>query len=517
MNINSNHCSLQFEAEIKKVESWIKEKVFRVCGYSETVILDCLIQCIVANALPAYAKKTKIICKNECLPTKDTVIDFGKAMLEIGSGKIIISTKQLLLNCFDFAIHWMFCFLSILLVNRCSTDRVNAVLVYGIGEESIFIDGNDKRFLKYCDEGPVDVLQNGSHLFVESFSGFQSADTMRVTYSSKPLISLLKEVRLGFIGRALLLWKHIVLFVSYLIAVIRLPQLSLLAKEFAYSSISLALDKNEVIDSVILTCSNYTEQPIWIRGLSNARSHMLWYAQAWKPITYAHNNLESTVPNLRWIRVNTHWVWTISFANYLKELGLGDDIRTVGPILWYLPEVSTPDNGLIKITIFDVSPFSDEIALEIGQITNYHHPNNLFSFIRDLVSLKTDLENHFELPVLFCLKTKRGYKSLYDKAYFDYLSELDCKRIITLEDYSINLYSLISESNLVIAYPFTSATYIADMLNVPRIYYDPTKSIVRNDFADSKSLMRFANTPESLFDATINALNKTMHQKTISN
>ena len=83
---------------------------------------------------------------------------------------------------------------------------------------------------------------------------------------------------------------------------------------------------------------------------------MVWYAQNWKQICYAPDKLTSNRPNLRWIRSDVHWVWTHTFANYLSSLGLGSNFEVVGPIMWYMPEVNTPDPKIPRIVIFDNFP-----------------------------------------------------------------------------------------------------------------------------------------------------------------
>jgi polysaccharide biosynthesis PFTS motif protein len=128
-------------------------------------------------------------------------------------------------------------------------------------------------------------------------------------------------------------------------------------------------------------------------------------------------------------------------------------------------------------------------------------------FTHDLIRLKTKLEAQFRMPVVLSLKTRRGYKAAYDRSYFEHLESLRSEGVLTIKHHATNLYSLISGSHLVIAYPFTSPPYIAEWLQVPSIYYDPTATLVRQHFGDSPSLVDFANTPDSLFAAASSAIN----------
>lgn len=521
MKINSNHSNQAFNREIDNCKIWLQNKTFDACGYPSGVLLDCLVQRIAEMGHYPYALAVSILCKTSenCFPLHGAKISCTRvhgtkfssicAFMEIGSGRVIITLKQWLSNQLEFFSHWVFCLIAILTIKKTS-ENLPAVLVFGISEESLFKDGNDERFIKYCRFGPVTPLRNGKRFFIQSASKNVSSSNSDVTYSKYPLMSLLHEARLGCFGRFQLAIKHVILFFAYVLSTFRLPQLSLLGKEFAYSCISFELDKRGLIESIVLTCSNYTNQPLWLRELHRSNTHMIWYAQNWRPIAYSADKVVADLPQLRWIRVDTHWVWTHAFAEYLKELGNDKVIKVVGPIVWRLPEINVPVRDAIEIVIFDTPAFTDEIALwGGGEITNYNHPNNLRAFIKDIASLKTAIEKTFYLPIFFRLKTKRGYCPTHDRGYFDYLEKLNSLGVLTLEDPSINIYSLISRSHLVISYPFSSAAYVAEALNVSTIYYDPTKTVFRQDFSDSHSLVNFANCPEELLKAAISALSNT--------
>lgn len=513
MNINSNHSNLAFDQEVSNPKNWLQSQITDTCGYSSEVLLDRLMQRLVEIGIGPYALIVSGLCKNSSncrLPAAGTKIDCSRAFMEIGSGRITLTLKQWLSNQLDFFLHWMLCLVAILFSKRAENDDSQAILILGVAEESLFRDGNDEQFINYCRLGPILPLRNGKRIFIQSTSKNVFSCNPDITYSRNPLISFLREVKLGFLGRFQLLINHLILFFAYTFAVLRLPPLSLIGKDFAYSAISFELDKRRLIRSLILTCSCCTTQQLWMRTWRHSKVHMIWYAQNWRPIAYSVDKLISDVPNLRWMRVDTHWVWTHAFAEYLRTLGQGKDIEIVGPIVWSLPEIVTPSADAIKIVIFDVSPYHDDIALGNGEISNYNHPDNLFSFIQDTISLKLGIEETFHMPVSFRLKTKRGHQADYDRAYFDHLNKLDSLGVIFLEHYSTNIYSLISGSHLVIAYPFTSPAYIAEALNVPTIYYDPTKSVLRQDFGDSPSLVNFANCPDDLLKAAITALSSNL-------
>lgn len=502
-----------FDAVIDNSKNHLGSKVSDACGYPSDILLDRLMQRLVEIGLPSYVSAIDRLSKTtgDAPLSEGAQINCGTANMEAESGHITFTPMQWVVNQLEFLVHWAVCLIAIIVVTKGRKINAPTVMVFGIGEESLFNGGSDEQFVNYCRNGPIDPLRNGRRFLLQSVKQRSSSNNLNFSYSRQPLIGLLREARIGFFGRLRLAINHIFLLVTYFLAIFRVPQLSLLGRDFAYSRVVFELDRRKLIDAIIITTSNFARQPLWSRVLRGANVHMVWYAQNFKPIVYKSDELDSDVPSVRWIRVDTHWVWTSAFAEYLRSLGLGKSIKTIGPILWYLPVRISPDEESIKIVIFDVSPYHNDIALKHGEISNYNHPDNLFSFIRDVVSLKVKLEDNFDMPVSFSLKTKRGYGRDYDKAYFDYLEALAAQGVITLEHHAMNMYSLISESHLVVVYPFSSPAYIADFLGVPSIYYDPTGDISRHDFGDPSSLIDFADSPESLLKAATLAIKQSLY------
>lgn len=512
MKINSNHSNQAFNREIDKCRTWLQVRTFNACGYSSGVLLDRLTQRLAEIGHYPYASTVSRLCKtgSDCFPTHGSKINCDHAFMEIGTGRVIVTPKQWLSSQLDFFMHWAFCLIAILTIKTSRKNAQPAVLVFGVGEEALFKNGSDEQFINYCRFGPIGPLRNGRRFFIQSTTKDALSSNTEVTYSRNPLIGLLRESRLGFLGRLGLLAKHLALCFAYFWVTIRFPSLSLLGKDFSYSSISFELDSRGLIDSMLLTCSSYTSQPLWVRGLHRSVAHMIWYAQNWRPLAYTADKVVADLPQLRWIRVDTHWVWTHAFASYLKALGHVKAIEVVGPILWYLPEIITPPRDAIEIVVFDAPPVSDDALLRGGgEITNYYRTENLYAFIRDITALKIEIEQIFCLPVRFRLKIKRDYNPTYDKGYFDHLEKLNALGNLTLEAPTTNLYTLISGSHLVIAYPFSTAGYISESLKVPVIFYDPTGAVLRQDFGDSQSLINFANSPEMLRNVALLALSLT--------
>ena len=504
MKISNNSLNLSVERLINKFEGFLEGRLFDVCDHSSRVLFDRLVQYIVESTVAPYGMEIDQLCdySENCYPVSNTKINIGNATIEDGTGCVTITCKQWLVNQLNFIKHWSFCLFSIFSVDFSTKNKFPATLLYGVGDESLFVEGNDRQFWNYCRLGPITPLRNGKCIYIESSRKPFVSKFSQFRYCKRPLISFLQESEIGFFERFRILKKHLALFFKYLYSSFSMPLLSLLGKEFAYSGISFELDRLNLIESIILTNSNYTSQPLWIRSLNNAKTHMVWYSQNMQTISLNSENLKSDIPSLRWMRFDTHWVWTQSFSNYLNSIGICEGVKIVGPIVLYLPKITLPEINKLKIIIFDIPPYSDQVALRHGQISNYNNPKNLLSFMHDVICMKPKLEKKFNIPVSFYLKAKRGFNAAYDQSYFDYIDELENIGIIAQVHHSTNMFHLISGSNLAIVYPFSSPAYIADFVRVPAIFYDPTHSISRYDFGDCDSLIEFENNPEDLFNTT---------------
>ena len=379
--------------------------------------------------------------------------------------------------------------------------------MYGVGAENIFVNNSDVEFTKFCKTGPVEPLNQGNKFYVQFAGKRKLSVSKNFVYCSQPLIQLTREVKIGFAGRCRVLISHIKAFIQFQVATVSFPSLSLLGIDFAYVGIMRELIKRGVVENIIITTSDYLSQPLWMRSLQSAKLHMVNYSQNWKPIFYEKNNIDSNNPNLRFIRVDVHWVWTRAFGEYIQKISGASEVRVVGPILWCMPERFEPPLRKLQIAIFDVPAITDENMLELGEISNYFAYENIMKFLKDISLAVQMLKNQFNEDVRVVLKTKREYvKSVYVAKYYDLIEELEKEGVVEVIPSTDNIYKIISSSDLVISYPFTSTNYVADFLQIPSIYYDSTGLIVNHNFADNNSLIKFANNQERLFSAVIKSL-----------
>lgn len=510
--MNSNQTNNAFELAISLCARRYRSALPACCTYSPETLADRLMQRVTEITLPAFAKFCKTRAPGEALRLETFLaVKTERMTLDIPTGLVRQSAVQWLRNQFEFLMHWFFCLYSIVACVFVRGTARSTVLAYGIAAESIFQDGLDNRFVEYCRNSPVAPLRDADQLIVQYRTG-QKSSSAQFEYALRPILALLRNSGLTPGQGLQLLARHIRLICEFAYASCRSPACALLSKDFPYVAITRHLDRTGVLQSLVFTCSDYYWQPLWSRDLENAQTHMVWYAQNWKPISYAADRTESNSPYIRWIRVDTHWVWTAAFARYIGNCGHTGEIRAIGPVVWTPVITAHPDPGKLNILIFDISPFSDEVALNHGQSSNYNNPANLFRFIDDILASERPLEIAFEKPVRFSLKTKRAFHPESDADYFGHLQDLAGKGKLVSEAHTANPFELISRNDLVIVYPYSSPAYIADHVGVPSIYYDPTGSIVAHHFGDAGSQIRFANSPEKLVEIMIATLQSVQHQ-----
>ncbi len=508
IKLDSNDANHDFEKEVERILAWLKPRTTGALGYPAEELLHRVMQAIVGVALPSYASLIHRRCADG--REKDTAsgekLLTGRATIGLGIGEVRIRPRQALLNIGEFLIHWALSLASLMHWWGKSASSDSVVLVYGVGIESLSENNSDHRFVQYCRTGPIRPLSDGKRLIVQLAKGQQGSSSPAFTYARHPLLQLFNETPLRPLRRIQLTVRHLGVLIQYLLLPLKAPHLLLLGRDFAEAVIAQELDDRHLIDAVVLSAANYPRQPMWLRQLRNATTHMVWYSQSAKPIVYVDGGLASDMPSFRWIRVDRHWVWTRAFAKYLESILPGAKIEAVGPIVWYLPEPGETPEDVLSISIIDVPPCSDAVSLSNGVFPNYHQPEKMRAFVTDTLALRGELETEFGRPVVFRLKTKRGYRSGYDRDYFVFLDELADSGALCLENHSNNLFSMIAGSHLVVVFPFSSPAYIADFVGTPCVYYDPTSTVVRSDFRDDPSRIDFAATPDELRKLAIRAI-----------
>ena len=139
--------------------------------------------------------------------------------------------------------------------------------------------------------------------------------------------------------------------------------------------------------------------------------------------------------------------------------------KTVGPIPLGGNSFQSTNKKKI-ISVFDVSPFSDQNLKKVCPPEKYYNFENIKKFYQTIIKFNRNYHLVF--------KTKRISK-YSDLNYVRYINFLKKEGFDILDD--ICPFSLIKSSSKVISLPFTSPSVIAKHYNISSIYFDPSNKL----------------------------------------
>lgn len=476
------------------VQRWIVTTLFELTGENDLVLQQRFIQRFYELGLIPFIQHINARINDNLLPfdIQSITLVINKLKVNTHSGEISLTFNGLIVAVAEFFAHWLLTLKSILLgIAKVSTIS-SATLVYGVGNESLVINATDKRFIDFCEKGKIDPLKDAQNLLIQSsiYTGFIS--NRRFSYTKYPHLGLLERAKLGFRNRCLLLINHLFLPLKFIFKLIKFPVSGVLAKDFALSIAMNFLDKKGFIESVVITNSNGKAQPLWMRGERQFQVHMVWYSQNTRIHCYHGSEVvEKSMPHIKHISADIHWVWTESYKAYLLEtLIMPSVIHVVGPILWYLDNSKV--NNLKGIAVFDVIPIVEDAWPKFGMLDNYYSAENAIKFMADLLDTLEEVNTQIRTEYKLFLKHKRDAGHvLYSRDYLDYIDDLVSQKKICLFDYQINIYEMVGNCELTIAMPYTSPVYVATEQKKPAIYFDATEQLLPS--YDASTYLYFAS------------------------
>jgi len=114
------------------------------------------------------------------------------------------------------------------------------------------------------------------------------------------------------------------------------------------------------------------------------------------------------------------------------------------------------------VTFFDVTP--------MNFATDFYSPQMTMNNLNCVLSVTQRLQNEFGEYLKIRVKPKREYSKLHSQNYTKRIFEAVEAGAVELLDHATNLYSAISESDIVLSVPFTSPSVIAKELDIPTFY-----------------------------------------------
>lgn len=222
---------------------------------------------------------------------------------------------------------------------------------------------------------------------------------------------------------------------------------------------------------LVTTNSSLMALPFAFQCPIKGRRVMVWYSSNSKPM-YFRGKQQSLIWDSGAIKkgIDLHLVWTRYDVAFLDSLGIYN-AHAMGPILFQTQIMAERSTCNYVITYFDVTPFAPSHDNILGTEENFYAERNALSDLESIEQLSAHLMDAFANQVKLRIKPKRAYSPRHSKKYIANITEYSRQRQIELLSPNANLYEVVSQSNLVIATPWTSPAVLAKDIAVHSIFF----------------------------------------------
>lgn len=475
-------CFNALGALMQRVTGWLETRVSFMDDYPPAAIANRLGQNLVERLLNPFlrASMKRLEAGLVWPPSVDPVLWCAGMRIDTANGATILTAVMWLKAVGEYWLHWGHVLMAVFraLFERRGRLAGPATLVFGVGSENFSAEGHDRRFAAFCREGSVAPLATAKRLIVQSLVKTESTDP-HIEYVRFPMLHLLSDIpRYALAG---LLAQHFVWAARFTALAVRCPVLVLAGRDFAYHALAQALNQYRMIENVVITNSNHSQQFLWMTDLPDRcwQLHVVWYSMNNNTFVYREDPVAGVFPSFRHIHADHHWVWTRGQAAFLRGLDIRGTMHPVGPILWYLPGTGAVHASVaLRVAVFDVTPVSREFERDYGLAYNYYETASMIAFIRDLVDAVRTVIAARERPVRLLLKHKRSHSPIHDRAYIRAVEELSRESgLIDIVPPETNIFDLLAGCDAAVVIPYSSPAYVAAHVGIPVIYYDPTGSL----------------------------------------
>ena len=250
------------------------------------------------------------------------------------------------------------------------------------------------------------------------------------------------------------------------------PSLFLVGSEFIVDIPAIEIMKQQQEFVLITTQSQILAPPLLFKSGIHASRFMYWYSDNSFQIS-KKNSVPRDYSYLRQVDIDTHFVWTNSWASALSNFNETSLVIPVGPVLFEPLEKKKDFSQLTrnhpkKILIFDVTP------KEAADPSSYYSERIMISFISDIVEAVSDICPNSTIR----LKPKRKYSKSDSIEYRNYLTSKI--GLIKVLKFNADIQQEILNCDLVICVPFTSPALVAASLGVATVYYSTSQDFDLN-------------------------------------
>lgn len=251
------------------------------------------------------------------------------------------------------------------------------------------------------------------------------------------------------------------------------PSFYLVGSEYIVDIPAIEIMKQQQQQFVLITTqSQLLAPPLVFKSELQASRIMYWYSDNSIQIS-TKNSIARDYSYLCQCSIDTHFVWTYSWAKILSKFNESSVIFPTGPVLFEPLKKKKEFSQLTRsrpknILIFDVTP------KEAADASSYYSERMITSFISDILEAVLGIFPNTEIR----LKPKREYSKGDSIGYRNYLASK--ANLIEQLKPSAEIQREILNSDLVICVPFTSPGLVAVNLGIPTIYYSPSQDFELN-------------------------------------
>ncbi len=502
---------IKIDALIRVIENQLSKSVRSCCNYSGDAIARRIYQALAMSCTDPLLRRAINSSDNSVSLDGTSRINADGILIDPISGKVRPSVKIFCIDLIKFVALWgmllVIWFWSSVIRRGAKIGK--ATLLHGVPEADLQAGGNASRFEDFCRFGQLSILRPANRLVVQSTREVKSDSQGQFIYVRMPLLHLFLFNSASAIESIRFLRCHFTVLFQYAALLCRTPIACLLWRDFGLHAAAESLNQRGLIEKNIFTNTNWLQQFLWMTDLLKRRfsTEMIMYSLNSSGLIFKEDPVPANHPSIRHLRADLIYIWNESYKEVLKNEGIFCDTAIVSPVLWYLPPANYSKQRAYvrRVCVFDISPSSKQALRNRGLLGHYYNTKTMKSFLDDLIVVCGEVSLELGCRVEIVLKHKRIPTPTHDSEYFKYVDDLKNNHDLNLAAEDANMYELILESDAVVVVPYSSPAYIANYLDIPAFFYDPTGDIHP---AELNSGIQFCSGKEQLRDVLNINLNK---------
>jgi polysaccharide biosynthesis PFTS motif protein len=309
-------------------------------------------------------------------------------------------------------------------------------------------------------------------LINQKISPFNTKNNIKINHSSNIFDSL------AFNDRIVFIFKSFFVFFYCLINIFNIKNSykSIMFNEYLLFILASLQKKNKLATMYLYSQASYIYKPLWTYAVEKRGSEVIMYYFACSFDGYYQEG-KYPLPEIGTSSMN--WKKILIWSNYLKkhyeQVADKSNFVLVSPIFY-------KDNEIIEsiekpsISVFDIMPYRSFIRAALYPHEDYRNYKTTRKFLEDIISLSKIYK------VSIYLKNSKDLdQSKFDRRYINFVKECLTLKNFKLIHTDVSPFQLIEKTNISLSMPWTSTGCIPSFFNKTGYYYDPLKTIDKND------------------------------------